>query len=252
MKDKVNQILRDRLALILLVLGLLTLVIAAGVCTIQKNGAGEESPYLEIPQPGQIAREEKMDDPVKPLEVKKATDAAKETEKEQLASETKPQSNAGEDLAAEAGAGQDAASSLVLNFTESDKLSWPVLGNVVLDYSMDQTIYFPTLEQFKCNPGVVIQSDVSEPVAAPANARVTAIGTDEEIGNYVSLDLGNGYSAICGQLKEITAVEGEYLSAGQVLGYVSEPTKYYSVEGVNVFFELMHDGESIDPLDYMN
>ena len=251
MKDKVNQILRDRMVLILLVLGLLTLVIAAGVCTIQRNGAGEENPYLEIPQLGEIAREETTDEPTEHFQAQKTTDVAGDESKEQLVSEIKPQNNAGEDLAAEAGAGQDAASSLMLNFTENDKLAWPVSGNVILDYSMDQTIYFPTLEQFKCNPGVVIQSDVSEPVAAPANARVTAIGMDEEIGNYVSLDLGNGYSAICGQLKEITAVEGEYLSAGQVLGYVSEPTKYYSVEGVNVFFELMHDGESIDPLDYM-
>ncbi len=52
--------------------------------------------------------------------------------------------------------------------------------------------------------------------------------------------LGNEYTATCGQLKEITAVPGEYLEAGQILGYVAEPTKYYSVEGVNVFFELKH------------
>ena len=47
---------------------------------------------------------------------------------------------------------------------------------------MDQTIYFPTLDQYKCNPGIVIQSDVSAPVAAPANARVTEVGVSDEIG----------------------------------------------------------------------
>ena len=155
------------------------------------------------------------------------------------------------DLAAEAGAGKDAAKPLVLNFTDTSKMTWPVRGNVLLDYSMDQTIYFPTLDQYKCNPGLVIQSDVSTPVAAPANAKVVAVGSNEEIGNYVTLDLGNDYTAICGQLKEVCAVEGEYLEAGQTLGYVSEPTKYYSVEGVNVFFELQHEGKTVDPLDYM-
>ena len=128
---------------------------------------------------------------------------------------------------------------------------WPVRGNVLLDYSMDQTIYFPTLDQYKCNPGIVIQSDVSAPVAAPANARVTEVGVSDEIGNYVVLDLGNEYTAVCGQLKEISAAEGEYLEAGQTLGYVAEPTKYYSVEGVNVFFELKHKGETVDPLNHM-
>ena len=46
-------------------------------------------------------------------------------------------------------------------------------------------------------------------------------------------------------------MEGEYLEAGQTLGYVSEPTKYYSVDGVNVFFELMHEGKPVDPVDFM-
>ena len=120
-----------------------------------------------------------------------------------------------------------------------------------MDYSMDQTIYFPTLDQFKCNPGIVIQAEVSDPVAAPANAKVLEVGSNEEIGNFVVLDLGNEYTATCGQLKEITAVPGEYLEAGQVFGYVAEPTKYYSVEGVNVFFELKHQEKAIDPLDQM-
>ena len=163
----------------------------------------------------------------------------------------KTQQRTGNDLAAEAGAGKQAAKALVLNFTDTSSLTWPVRGNVILDYSMDQTIYFPTLDQFKCNPGIVIQAEVSDPVAAPANAKVLEVGSNEEIGNFVVLDLGNEYTATCGQLKEITAVPGEYLEAGQVFGYVAEPTKYYSVEGVNVFFELKHQEKAIDPLDQM-
>ena len=138
-----------------------------------------------------------------------------------------------------------------VNFSEDTLMEWPVNGNVLLDYSMDQTIYFPTLDQFKCNPGIVIQAEVSDPVAAPANAKVLEVGSNEEIGNFVVLDLGNEYTATCGQLKEITAVPGEYLEAGQVFGYVAEPTKYYSVEGVNVFFELKHQEKAVDPLDQM-
>ena len=109
-------------------------------------------------------------------------------------------------------------------------------GNIVLGYSMDTTTYFPTLDQYKVNPANVIQSEVSTPVSAPADARVVSVGTNEEIGNYVDLDLGNGYTAVCGQLKEIPVVENEYVRQGDLLGYVAEPTKYYAVEGTNVFF----------------
>ena len=251
MRDKINQMLKDKLFLVMLVLGLLTIVAAAGVFTVQRGNGKETSPYLEIPGPDTIAQEGTQGD----TQVAGASNAApvEETKEEALASAIKetPANNAGDDLAAEAGAGKDAAKPLVLNFTDTSNMTWPVRGNVLLDYSMDQTIYFPTLDQYKCNPGLVIQSDVSTPVAAPANAKVVAVGSNEEIGNYETLDLGNDYTAICGQLKEVCAVEGEYLEAGQTLGYVSEPTKYYSVEGVNVFFELQHEGKTVDPLDYM-
>ena len=130
-------------------------------------------------------------------------------------------------------------------------MAWPVRGNVLLDYSMDATIYFPTLDQYKCNPGIVIQGEVSMPVAAPANARVSEIGNNEEIGNYAVLDLGNEYTVTCGQLKEIQAEAGDYLEKGQILGYVAEPTKYYCIEGSNVYVEMDHQGAPVDPLDFM-
>ena len=41
-----------------------------------------------------------------------------------------------------------------------------------------------------------------------------------------------------------------YLEAGQVMGYVAEPTKYYSVEGSNIYFQLEHQGTKVNPLDY--
>ena len=145
----------------------------------------------------------------------------------------------------------DAAKALVLDFTDTSRAGWPVMGNVVLDYSMDSTIYFPTLHQYKCNPGLVIQGEVSSPVYSPANARVVETGVNEEIGSYVVLDLGNDYTAVCGQLKEVSAVEGEYLEKGQLLGYVAEPTKYYTVEGSNVYFQMNYQGAALDPLDYL-
>lgn len=251
MKDKINQMLRDKMFLVILVLGLLTIVAAAGVFTIQRGRGQESSPYLEMPGPDVIAQEETGGEVQEEQQIAGASDAQPREEELQMAEGTLPDSNAGDDLAAEAGAGQEAATPLVLNFSDTSRLSWPVRGNVVLDYSMDQTIYFPTLDQYKCNPGIVIQSEVSTPVTAPANAKVLEVGNNEEIGNYVTMDLGNGYEAICGQLKEIEAVEGEYLEAGQTIGYVSEPTKYYSVEGVNLYFQLRKQGETVDPLDYM-
>lgn len=67
----------------------------------------------------------------------------------------------GDHSMAEAGAA--VSESLVLDFADTDKLSWPVTGNIVLGYCMDTTTYFPTLDQYKVNPANVIQSEVSIP-----------------------------------------------------------------------------------------
>ena len=266
MKTKLNQLFKDKLFLVMLVLGLLTIVAAAGVVTIQRgNLPGEENPYIQMEDPGSLIAEETRGaggtqlagDANATENVTAQTAAPSEEETKPVVRETRAyafaeekEPEATEAPAAPAGTGIEAATPLVLDFSDVSRMAWPIRGNILLDYSMDSTIYFPTLAQYQCNPAVIIQGEVSDPVAAPANARVMAVGANEEIGNYVMLELGNDYVATCGQLKEIQVVENEYLEAGQILGYVAEPTKYYSIEGSNVYFELRHGEETVDPLDY--
>ena len=138
-----------------------------------------------------------------------------------------------------------------LTFSQNDTLVWPVDGNVILNYSMDQTTYFATLEQYKYNPALIISGNVGDPVQAAANGRVIGIETNAQTGNTVSVDIGNGYELVYGQLDEMRVVEGQKIEEGQVIGYLNEPTKYYSVEGCNLYFKLLKDGEPQNPLEYM-
>lgn len=131
---------------------------------------------------------------------------------------------------------------------EMDKLLWPVAGNVILDYSMDKSVYFSTLDQYKYNPAVIIQGSPDASVMCAAQGKVTKIETLEETGTTVTMDIGDGYELIYGQLKELTVKEGDYLKAGETLGYISDPTKYFAKEGCNLYFEVRKDGESVDPM----
>lgn len=281
-KERGNQLFKDKFVLVMLVLGLLTIVAAAGAVRIQKGRENiGESPYLEIEDPDHViagdsnAGAESGGDTLAG-ELAASGDEAGNGE---LAGDGTAvglaENENGAGIGADSGeisvdtgladasdgiltgdssmaeAGAAVSESLVLDFADTDKLSWPVTGNIVLGYSMDTTTYFPTLDQYKVNPANVIQSEVSTPVSAPADARVVSVGTNEEIGNYVNLDFGNGYTAVCGQLKEIPVVENEYVRQGDLLGYVAEPTKYYTVEGTNVFFEFLKDGVPVDALDFL-
>ena len=137
-----------------------------------------------------------------------------------------------------------------LHFEMGEGLVWPLEGDVLLNYSMDATTYFPTLDQYRYNPAIVISGDVNDTVLVVAKGQITDITTNEVTGCTVTEDLGDGYTAIYGQLKEVNFEVGDMISAGQVIGYVNEPTKYYSVEGSNLYFAMEKDGEPINPMEY--
>ncbi|MDE6213227.1 MAG: M23 family metallopeptidase, partial [Lachnospiraceae bacterium] len=135
-----------------------------------------------------------------------------------------------------------------LNFNEEDGLVWPIVGDVLINYSMDKTIYFPTLDQYKYNPAIVIAATQGEQICAAADGRVTSVSYDPNTGNTVVMELGNGYELTYGQLENITVSEGSYVNVGDGIGTVATPTKYYSTEGTNVYFKLTKDGEPVNPL----
>ena len=59
MKNKVRQLFRDKLVLVMTVLGLLTIVAAAGTVKIRKDNAQDgKNPYLDVPQTEGILAEE--------------------------------------------------------------------------------------------------------------------------------------------------------------------------------------------------
>ena len=144
-----------------------------------------------------------------------------------------------------------ATSAKTLHFAPESDLGWPLQGDVILNYSMDQTVYFATLDQYKYNPAVIIAGKVNDPVKAAATGTITDISTNEETGMTVTMDLGDGYTAIYGQLKEVLYKEGATVETGNAIGYIAEPTKYYSVEGSNLYFALQKDNEPVNPMQYM-
>ena len=147
-----------------------------------------------------------------------------------------------------------AGRSASLNFTEDSTLLWPSngSGSVLMNYSMDKTVYFETLDQYKYNPAMIITESVGDEVICSAAGLIKNIDVTAQTGTTVNVDLGNGYELIYGQLTEVPVNVGDYVDAGSVIGYVSQPTKYYSKEGSNLYFEMRKDGLPVNPEDYMD
>ena len=58
MKERINQMFKDKLFLVMLVLGLLTIVAAAGVVTMRRGDGQEQNPYVDMPGQENLLAEE--------------------------------------------------------------------------------------------------------------------------------------------------------------------------------------------------
>lgn len=248
-KNERPSFLRGRGAAVGLVICFVAVIAIAGAYTfnnykkqMNEQVAKAEDQAEELTE--DKSKEAATDDIVLPEEDDKEEDGAQE-EQTETPQETPAQDGAAGGEAPASGAAAD------VWFSEDSTLTWPASGAVLIGYSMDQTVFFSTLEQYKYNPALIIGGEVGETISASAAGIVTNIEDTAQTGTTVTLDMGNGYSAVYGQLTDVPLSVGDYVVSGETVGILNEPTKYYSVEGPNLYFEILKDGTPVDPMNFM-
>ncbi|MBS7172490.1 MAG: peptidoglycan DD-metalloendopeptidase family protein [Blautia sp.] len=224
---------------------------------VEMEQSTEEEPMVDV---GTTEVEADMENTSGDLAGTEMEDGANGNEEEPLQEETAVEENgqqpedgtfaqSEENTVTDAAAG--AVEAPVLNFSEETQMEWPVNGNILLDYNMDQTVYFPTLDQYKLSPAIAVQAAEGAPVLASVPGTVYSIEENAQTGTTVTMEIGSGYQAVYGQLKDLAVEEGATVDKGTVIGYIAAPTKYYSEEGSNLYFAMKKDGEPVDPIAYL-
>lgn len=243
--------LKGKGASVALVLCFVAVIAMVGAFTYNNYRSDMEQQLAEAEEQTEELTKEKSeatttDDIVLPERERNTSDTEEEEDEEETedTDEDKPEEDTQADMST-------AGNTAEVWFGEESILNWPASGAVLINYSMDQTVYFSTLEQYKYNPAMIIGGEVGEVIGASAPGIVTNIEQNAQTGLTVTLDMGNGYSAVYGQLKEVPVQIGDYLDTGATVGYLSEPTKYFSMEGPNLYFEILKDEVPVNPLDFM-
>lgn len=141
----------------------------------------------------------------------------------------------------------DISSGPELHFAASNGLLRPLEGEALIPFSMNGGVYFSTLELYKYNPALMLSAQEGTPVYACAAGRVIDIFQDAEIGQAVTMDLGDGYKITYGQLKGLNVALNSYVDSGDMIGSVAAPTKYFIREGANLYLKLTQNEEPVDP-----
>ena len=67
----------------------------------------------------------------------------------------------------------------------------------------------------------------------------------------ITVNLGNGYKTVYGQMKDVKIKEGDVIVKGQSIGTVAQPTKYFAEEGSHLYFGMTKDNAPMDPSSYL-
>ena len=227
--------------------------------TVEQQTAEEEMQQLQDNRPvqhnfadpnSQIQKDSVPDETSKTVKEIQESTPPLEDEKTQEPQTAQPENieegNLQEDIAAEP---QNMTAAFDPN---EDLMVWPVSGVVLMDYSADALIYDETLDLYRTNESISIGAAEAEEVLAAADGIVTDIGKSDALGNYVVLDNGSGYETTYGQLSEDLAVAvGEYVAQGEVLGCIDAPSWYSSALGTHLNFTVRVNGETINPLEFL-
>ena len=137
------------------------------------------------------------------------------------------------------------------SYDGSSKMPWPVMGNVILPYSMDTTVYYTTLDQYACNDGILIGAKKGEDVIATADGRIVNIAKSDRYGTTVTMVIGEYYEVSYSQVENVHYEIGDEVKEGDVIATVAEPTRSFTLEGPHLFFKMTYKGETVNPTDYL-
>lgn len=101
------------------------------------------------------------------------------------------------------------------------------------------------------NTGIDYTSDNIFDVVAILNGTVTEVKDDEELGKIVEIKHDNGMTSIYQSLSEINVKKDDVITQGTVIGKSGE-NKLDKDLGNHLHFEIYNNGQSVNPLDYLN
>ncbi len=133
-------------------------------------------------------------------------------------------------------------------FDDSQEMSWPLSGQIVLDYSMETAVYDKTLDQYRTNNSLCISGNVGDDVLASADGKIKSVSKDKENLTSIVIEHGNGWVSTYSQLQDNVLVkEGDIVDEGAVIGNISEPSYRSTLLGPHLEFKLTHNDDYMDP-----
>lgn len=129
----------------------------------------------------------------------------------------------------------------------------PVVGETVAAFSVNELRYSETLGDWRTHDGVDIAAAEGEGVVAACSGTVVSVTDDDLMGTTVVLEHDDGYQTTYANLRSDPPVaQGQYVSAGQLIGAVGSTALIESAEGPHLHFSVTRDGDVVNPEEFLS
>lgn len=130
--------------------------------------------------------------------------------------------------------------------------AYPIEGEKTREFSMENLIYSETLEEWTTHQGLDIKADRTTVVKAAETGTVVAIKNDPRYGLTVIIEHENGFKTVYSNLLTTEFVtEDEKVEKGQSIGTVGNSAVFEIADEPHLHFEMIKDGEYVNPTVYL-
>ena len=219
---------------------------------IQESEDQKEVAQADVKDTQQEIEKDKIDIKIKDSEDKqdKANDESEKAEDEKAQETLASNTPKKEEETKKQDKKQDQATSK----TSSSKvtMTYPVQGNILKEHTMDELIYSKTLKEWRTHPGIDIEASTGTEVKAALGGTVEEITEDPLMGICITLDHGNGLKTLYANLSTGNMVTvGQKVDKGQIISGVGSTASAEILDGPHLHFEVLLNGESVDPKEYL-
>lgn len=131
--------------------------------------------------------------------------------------------------------------------------SMPILEPISIEEYSDVLVWNGTLGRYSSHKAIDFFAEEGSSVCAVYDGTVEEITNDILKGVTLVIDHGNGLKTVYNSIEEIDGVTvGKTVKKGEVIGRVSVSNRQEASSGAHLHFEVMEDGEVIDPVKYLS
>ena len=134
--------------------------------------------------------------------------------------------------------------------TDLKSMKSPLAGEIIREFTLDELVYYEAIGEWRVHKGIDIKPKDTLLIESALAGKVEAVNNSEITATEIIIDHGNNVKTLYSNLVSANVKAGDTVEKGQVIGNVGKTVSIEASDGAHLHFEVIVDGQHINPLSY--